>query len=40
VRQADQVLLFWNGSVVESGAHEELLANEEIYSDLVKFQLE
>lgn len=40
VKNADKILVFQNGSVVEEGTHEELLAKSGIYSNLVKYQLQ
>ncbi|EAY11234.1 ABC transporter family protein [Trichomonas vaginalis G3] len=40
VKNADRILVFQNGKIVESGKHEELLKANGIYSDLVKFQLQ
>jgi ABC-type multidrug transport system fused ATPase/permease subunit len=40
VKNADRILVFQNGAVVEEGKHEELLARAGIYANLVKFQLQ
>ena len=40
VKNADRILVFKDGSVAETGTHEELLAKGGIYADLVKFQLQ
>jgi ABC-type multidrug transport system fused ATPase/permease subunit len=40
VRNADRILVFEHGSVTETGTHEELLARNGIYANLVKFQLQ
>jgi ABC-type multidrug transport system fused ATPase/permease subunit len=40
VKNADRILVFQNGAVVETGTHDELLEQSGIYADLVKFQLQ
>ncbi|EAY19137.1 ABC transporter family protein [Trichomonas vaginalis G3] len=40
VKNADRILVFDNGTIVETGTHEELLEKGGIYSNLVKFQLQ
>jgi ABC-type multidrug transport system fused ATPase/permease subunit len=40
VMNADMIFVFKDGHVVESGKHLELLAQEGLYSDLVRFQLQ
>jgi ABC-type multidrug transport system fused ATPase/permease subunit len=40
VKNADQILVFQNGAIVEEGKHDELLARAGIYANLVKFQLQ
>jgi ABC-type multidrug transport system fused ATPase/permease subunit len=40
VLHADQILVFKEGHIEESGKHEELLEQSGIYADLVKYQLE
>jgi ABC-type multidrug transport system fused ATPase/permease subunit len=40
VMRADRIFVFENGTVVESGTHQELLEKNGIYSDLVNFQLQ
>jgi ABC-type multidrug transport system fused ATPase/permease subunit len=40
VRNADRILVFSNGKIVESGKHDELVAKGGIYADLVRFQLQ
>jgi ABC-type multidrug transport system fused ATPase/permease subunit len=40
VKNADRILVFSNGKVVESGKHDELIEKEGIYADLVKYQLQ
>jgi ABC-type multidrug transport system fused ATPase/permease subunit len=40
VKNADRILVFQNGAVVETGTHAELLQQSGIYADLVKFQLQ
>jgi ABC-type multidrug transport system fused ATPase/permease subunit len=40
VQSADRILVFQNGHVAESGTHEELLAANGIYADLIRFQLQ
>jgi ABC-type multidrug transport system fused ATPase/permease subunit len=40
VKNADRILVFQNGAIVETGTHEELLEHNGIYADLVKFQLQ
>lgn len=39
IRNADKICVLSDGKFVEMGKHEELLAREGIYSDLVKIQL-
>ena len=39
VRDADRILVFRSGKIVESGTHEELLERQGIYADLVMFQI-
>ena len=38
VRVADRILVMQNGSIVEDGTHEELLAKEGIYSEMFRAQ--
>lgn len=38
VRMADRILVLKNGTVLELGTHEELLANEQLYSELYELQ--
>ena len=38
VRQADRILVLENGKIVASGAHDELLANSELYARFAKMQ--
>lgn len=40
VRQADRVLVLEQGTVLEIGTHEELMANQNLYSELFKLQAE
>jgi ABC-type multidrug transport system fused ATPase/permease subunit len=40
VKNADRILVFQNGAVVETGTHDELMEQSGIYADLVKFQLQ
>jgi ABC-type multidrug transport system fused ATPase/permease subunit len=40
VQSADRILVFQNGTIVETGKHEELLEQGGIYADLVRFQLQ
>lgn len=40
VINADRILVFRDGKVIESGKHEELLAKQGYYADLIKFQLQ
>jgi ABC-type multidrug transport system fused ATPase/permease subunit len=40
VMHADRILVFKEGHIEETGKHEELLAREGIYADLVRFQLQ
>jgi ABC-type multidrug transport system fused ATPase/permease subunit len=37
---ADRIFVFKEGKVVETGTHQELLAKNGLYRDLVKFQLQ
>lgn len=40
VRMADRILVLENGRIVERGTHEELMANESLYSELFNLQAE
>ncbi|HFL2403838.1 TPA: ATP-binding cassette domain-containing protein [Clostridioides difficile] len=40
VKKVDKIIVIDNGTVVESGIHEDLLNNEKLYSRLYKIQLE
>ncbi|OHS94664.1 ABC transporter family protein [Tritrichomonas foetus] len=40
VINADRILVFQEGHIVEEGTHQELLTHDGIYADLVKFQLQ
>ena len=40
VINADRILVFKEGSIVESGKHQELLAKHGYYADLIKYQLQ
>lgn len=40
VRNADRILVFKEGQIVETGTHDELLMQDGIYSELVKHQLQ
>jgi ABC-type multidrug transport system fused ATPase/permease subunit len=40
VRIANRIIVLQNGQVTESGTHEELLAYDKAYANLIKFQLE
>ena len=40
VKNADRILVFNQGHVIEEGKHEELIAKGGYYADLVKFQLQ
>ena len=40
VKNADQIIVFNNGSVIENGSHLDLIKNEGLYYNLVKNQLE
>lgn len=40
VKNADRILVFQNGRVVESGTHNDLIQEDGIYAELVKFQLQ
>ncbi|KAK8841866.1 hypothetical protein M9Y10_026818 [Tritrichomonas musculus] len=40
VRNADRILVFQNGRIVEEGTHDNLLEQSGIYSNLVKYQLQ
>ena len=39
IRNADKIAYVNKGKVVESGTHDELLANRGLYSDLIKAQI-
>ncbi|OHT13464.1 ABC transporter family protein [Tritrichomonas foetus] len=39
VKNADKILVFKAGKIIESGKHEELLSKNSYYSDLIKHQL-
>lgn len=38
IREADQILVMNKGNIVETGTHEELLAQEGMYADLYNSQ--
>ena len=38
LRHADKILVLKNGSIVESGTHEELLKKENLYYELYRLQ--
>ena len=40
VINADRILVFKDGAIIESGKHEELLAKNGYYADLIKYQLQ
>jgi ABC-type multidrug transport system fused ATPase/permease subunit len=40
VKNADRILVFKDGHIEETGTHEELLAKNGLYSELVRFQLQ
>jgi ABC-type multidrug transport system fused ATPase/permease subunit len=40
VKNADRILVFEGGKIVETGTHEELLGKSGIYADLIRFQLQ
>ena len=40
VRHADQILVMEDGSIVESGTHNELMDSESTYARLIKAQFE
>ena len=40
VINADRILVFKDGSIIESGKHQELLAKNGYYADLIKYQLQ
>ena len=40
VINADRILLFQNGHVIEEGTHQELMAKNGLYADLVRYQLQ
>jgi ABC-type multidrug transport system fused ATPase/permease subunit len=40
VMNADRIFVFKDGHIEETGKHEELLAKDGIYADLVRFQLQ
>ena len=40
VLNADKIFVFKNGSIIETGTHEELLAKGGEYSELIKYQLQ
>jgi ABC-type multidrug transport system fused ATPase/permease subunit len=40
VKNADRIFVFKDGQVAESGKHEELLAANGLYADLIRFQLQ
>lgn len=40
VMNADRILVLHNGRIVEEGLHEDLIKNNGIYSELVKYQLQ
>lgn len=40
VKNADRIFVFQAGKIVEIGTHDQLIANNGIYADLVKYQLQ
>ena len=40
VKNADRILVFQNGRILEEGTYEQLLAKHGFYDDLVKFQIQ
>jgi ABC-type multidrug transport system fused ATPase/permease subunit len=38
VRDADQILVFADGRIVERGTHESLMSANQVYADLVRRQ--
>ena len=40
IRDADKIIVIENGTIAESGNHEELLEKSDIYQEIYKLQME
>ena len=40
VRNADRIIVLSNGQIVESGTHDDLLKNNGLYAEIIKYQLQ
>ena len=40
IRDADEILVIDNGEIVDSGTHEELVENCDIYREIAKIQID